>query len=47
MIQLKTLLGRRPGWKVFTLGYMLECKVRSLHQGYVSVIALLLALFFE
>jgi hypothetical protein len=29
--------GRRPGWGSFVLGSTLECKVRPLHQGYVSV----------
>jgi hypothetical protein len=44
---LKTSSDRRPGWEAFMLGYVLEYKVRSLHQGYVSVTALLLALFSE
>jgi hypothetical protein len=47
MIPLKTPSSRRSGWKAFTLGYVLEYKVQSLHQGYVSVIALLIALFSE
>jgi hypothetical protein len=33
--------------QAFTYRYMLECKVQSLHQGYVSVTALLLAMFSE
>jgi hypothetical protein len=24
---------KRLGWEAFTLGYMSECKVRSLHRG--------------
>jgi hypothetical protein len=38
----------RPGWEVFVLGYTLEsCKVRPLHQGYVSVTTLYLVLSSE
>jgi hypothetical protein len=44
MIPLKSPSGRRSGWEAFVLGYMLESKVRPLHQGYVSVTALYLAL---
>jgi len=44
---LKTPSGRRPGWEAFVLGYRIESKVRPLHQGYVSVIALYLALSSE
>jgi hypothetical protein len=44
MIPLKTPSGRRPGWEAFVLGYTLESKVQLLHQGYVSVTALYLAL---
>jgi len=44
---LKTPLGRRPGWEALVLGYTLEGKVRPLHQGYVSVTALYLALSSE
>jgi hypothetical protein len=46
-IPLKTHSGRRPSWEAFVLGYTLESKVRTLHQGYVSVTALYLALSSE
>jgi hypothetical protein len=44
---LKTLLGRRPGWEAFVLGYTSESKVRPLHRVYVSVTILYLALSSE
>jgi hypothetical protein len=36
--------GRIPGWEAFVLGYMLEFKIRPLHQGYVSATTLYLVL---
>jgi hypothetical protein len=36
-----------PGWEAFVLGYTSESKVRPLHQGYVSVTTLYLALSSE
>jgi hypothetical protein len=39
--------GRRPGWGALVFGYMLESKVRPLHQGYVSVTILYLVLSSE
>jgi hypothetical protein len=44
---LKTPSDRRPGWEALVLGYTLESKVLPLHQGYVSVTALYLALSSE
>jgi hypothetical protein len=42
---MKTPSGRRPSWKALVYRYTLECKVRPHHRVYVSVTALLLALF--
>jgi hypothetical protein len=44
---IETPSGRRPCWEAFVLGYMLESKVRPLHQGYVSVTTLYLVLSSE
>jgi hypothetical protein len=46
----KSILGVDPkvkDWEAFVLGYTLESKVRPLHQGYVSVTTLYLALSTE
>jgi len=44
---LKTPSDRRPGWEAIVLGYTSKSKVRPLHQVYVSVTILYLALSSE